>query len=438
MMRCRSIAQENRSERGRTRVPCSRPRPEEGRGSCFSGNRGVLRWGFLLLLVGLSLSPEVSAASGKASLKKIRYWVTPGYARVVLDLDRTVKYEVGRVEEDPASQRPERIFVDLFQTSCARDLPRKIELAQGPVRWIRASPYDARKGRLVLDLRRVEHYKVFQLDRPDRIVIDLWQAGAQPDENVGEVQKKEDVVTREERNAVRLPLIVLDPGHGGTDPGAIGKSGLQEKYVVYSIARELKRLLEKRGIANVVLTRNGDFFLSLKERTRLANARGADLFVSIHANASPRRQVRGIETYYLDNTTDRASIRLAAMENRSAGEQVDDLECILRDLRLSSNANESNLLAQTIQKSTVKSLGKKYRGVDDLGAKGNLFYVLLGAHMPSVLVEVSFLSNPDEEKRLKDPAYRNDIAQGISAGIEKYLDQPATYRLAAGSSAGLL
>jgi len=368
-----------------------------------------------------------------ASLKKIRTWCTPEYTRVVLDLDRSVTFQVGRLGADRDSGLPERLYVDLLRTRCAGDLPRRIELDQGPVENIRTAAFRKGTGRMVLDLRRMERYKVFSLEDPDRIVVDLWWN--REEEKAGEEASPQ--AARRDREEDRLPLIVLDPGHGGADPGAIGKKGLKEKDVVFAIARDLKRILEERDKARVVLTRKGDAYLSLKDRTRFANSMEADLFVSIHANASTHRTVRGIETYYLDNTTDRAAIRLAKLENRSEGGRIDDLHCILRDLRLSSNANESHILAQTLQRALTAGLRKKYSGIQDLGAKGNLFFVLLGAHMPSVLVEVSFISNPSEEKRLRSAAYQRNIAQGIADGIEAYLGQPTLYQLAAGPPPGV-
>jgi N-acetylmuramoyl-L-alanine amidase len=274
---------------------------------------------------------------------------------------------------------------------------------------------------MVLDLRQTEQYKIFRLDRPDRIVIDLWRTGSvMPPQEV----PPGGLRPGEEGGWLRpLPLIVIDPGHGGSDPGAIGRTGLEEKDVVFSISRRLKRILSESGKAKVALTRDKDVLLALEARTSMANTLGADLFVSIHANGSTARVARGVETYYLDNTTDRAAMRVADIENRAASKKEDDLQLILQDLRLSSNANASHQLAFLVQKELIGRLQKGYREVDDLGAKGNLFYVLVGAHMPSILVEVSFISNPDEEKRLRDPEYLEAVAGGVAAGIETFLDQ---------------
>ena len=387
---------------------------------------------WISLVFGWFLLGAEAWGSGPALLQAIRYSYTEAYARVVLDLDRSVDYEVGRVDADRSAGLPERIYLDLFATSRGGDVPERIELDQGPVEGIRISRHKQTAGRLVLDLRQVDRYKVFRLEGPDRIVIDLWGSG----QGGGQAAAPPRAGPKPDKKARRMPLVVLDPGHGGSDPGAIGPRGLQEKDVVLFVARDVKRILEERAVARVVLTRDGDTYLSLEERTRIANAQNADLFISIHANASRQRDIRGVETYYLDNTTDKASLRLAAIENRSAGAQIDDLGQILRDLRLSSNANESQILARTVQRSMTDTLRRSYRGIEDLGAKGNLFFVLIGAHMPSVLVEVSYISNPVEERRLADPAYRRVIARGIVHGIEAYLNQPTLHRLLAEAQAG--
>jgi N-acetylmuramoyl-L-alanine amidase len=389
-------------------------------------------WLGLSLVLGWAVAGVEASGSGTAVLQGIRYSHTTDYTRVVLDVDRFVKYEVGRVAANRPAGLPERIYVDLFSTTCGSNIPESIALDTGPVQGIRISRHDRSTDRLVLDLRGVERYEVFRLEAPDRIVIDLWRNGV----SAKEPGPPADAAANRGSRARKLPLVVLDPGHGGSDPGAIGPRGLKEKDVILAIAREVRRILEEGARAQVVLTREGDTYLSLEQRTRIANARNADLFISIHANASTHRNIRGVETYYLDNTTDKASLRLAALENRSAGAQLDDLAGILRDLRLSSNANESQILARTVQRSLTDTLRSGYRGVEDLGAKGNLFFVLIGAHMPSVLVEVSFISNPVEGRRLSDPAYRRAIAQGIARGIESYVERPAVYRLFAEAPAG--
>ncbi len=197
---------------------------------------------------------------------------------------------------------------------------------------------------------------------------------------------------------------------------------MKEKDVALGIAVYVKNILEGQKKAKVILTRDRDQFLPLERRAWIANSKDADVFVSIHANAHPSRSVRGVETYYLDNTTDRAAMRVAALENATPEKKGGDLSRILIDLRCNVNAWESNELAQMMQKAVVEKVRQKgYRGTRDLGAKGSLFYVLIGAHMPSILVEVAFLTNPSEEKRLATRDYQKALAEGIARGITDYL-----------------
>ncbi len=366
----------------------------------------------------------VGAAAGSpvASLQQVRYYCSAKYTRVVFDLDREVDYHVGRLDQDAAAGRPARIYVDLRDTLRSKDVGASTELKEGPVQTIRSGRYDSRTTRLVLDLRHAEDYNVFRLEQPFRIVLDLWWKKGERgggSSRTGQGEKGSSGTA-----APRLPLIVIDPGHGGKDPGASGRGGLHEKDVALSVARYVKTILEGRETAEVILTRDRDLFVPLERRAWIANSKDADLFVSIHANAHPNRGVHGMETYYLDNTTDRAAIRVAAMENDTPEKKTDQLSQILIDLRCNVNAWESNELAHTMQEALIQEVRHKgYRGTRDLGAKGALFYVLLGAHMPSVLVEVGFITNATEENRMKTVAYRKALAQGVALGITNYLQQ---------------
>jgi N-acetylmuramoyl-L-alanine amidase len=220
------------------------------------------------------------------------------------------------------------------------------------------------------------------------------------------------------------PLVVIDPGHGGCDPGTAAADGTTEKEVALAIALRLAAVLETEGI-RAELTRDTDTFLSLAERTATANRAGADLFVSIHLNSSPDIDVSGIETYYLNNTSDRATIRLARMENGSAGgyslSGSPNLNYILSDMRQQYKANDAAFLAQQIERDTSgevsSSLGIELK---PLGAMAGPFYVLVGAMMPAVLVECGFLSNPDETRLLETPAYQQAIANGIARAVGDY------------------
>ena len=222
----------------------------------------------------------------------------------------------------------------------------------------------------------------------------------------------------------RPRIIVLDPGHGGHDPGARGVDGVLEKDVVLAISHQLKERLERGIGATVLLTRSGDETRSLAERTAFANASGADLFISIHANADATGTLQGIETYTLNNTNDRATIRLASMEN-GPGFQVgrDDLSFILSDMVQSGKEEESTELAQRLHSRVLARLRSRYPDVRNLGVKKGPFYVLVGAYMPCVLVETSFLSHPVEGRRLASPAYQAAIVEGLYQGIGDFLGE---------------
>jgi N-acetylmuramoyl-L-alanine amidase len=218
------------------------------------------------------------------------------------------------------------------------------------------------------------------------------------------------------------PLVAIDPGHGGFDPGTESIGGAAEKDVALAISRRLAAALQTRGV-EVQLTRDDDRFLSLAERTRVANRIHADLFVSIHLNSSPEESTRGIETYYLNNTTDRSTIRLARIENGGdygAG-RAPNLNYILTNLQQDYKAHEASSLARMIEADVAISLDTTLGvRINTLGAKKGPFYVLVGAAMPAVLIECGFLSNPREAHLLLEDSYQQALAEGIALAITSY------------------
>lgn len=227
-----------------------------------------------------------------------------------------------------------------------------------------------------------------------------------------------------EQLGLKVRRVVIDPGHGGHDPGAIGKKGTKEKEIALAISKRLATHLRKQGL-EVMLTRDDDRYLKLEERTRFANDKHGDLFISIHCNASVNRKSHGIETYTLNISSDRYAIRLAARENASSEKSVSDLQFILADLATKANTGDSSRLAEHVQGSLVSHLGTKYDRIRDLGHKEALFYVLLGAKMPSILVETAFISNAEEEKRLATEAYQEELAVAIAKGVQRFLGDRA-------------
>ncbi|HYH94486.1 N-acetylmuramoyl-L-alanine amidase [Hyalangium sp.] len=223
-----------------------------------------------------------------------------------------------------------------------------------------------------------------------------------------------------EQLGLKVRRVIIDPGHGGHDTGAIGKSGTREKDVTLAMSLKLAEELRERGL-EVILTREDDHYVRLEDRAQFANDSHGDLFISIHCNAAASAKLRGIETYTLNISSDRYSIRLAARENASTEKGISDLQFILADLATKANTGESSRLASQVQKSLVGQLSKDYTGIKDLGTKEALFYVLLGVKMPAILVETAFLSHAEEEKRLASEEYQDSVAQAIAQGVEDFL-----------------
>lgn len=235
-------------------------------------------------------------------------------------------------------------------------------------------------------------------------------------------------VTLAQQLGLKVRRVVIDAGHGGRDAGAIGPDGTREKDVALAIATKLARRLEAMGL-EVVLTRDDDRFVTLEDRTRIANQKKGDLFISVHCNAAASKSLRGIETYTLNTSSNRYSIRLAARENATSERGVGDLRYILADLATRANTSESIRLARQVQRSLVTSLSAQYAGVRDLGTKEALFFVLLGAKMPAILVETSFISHPEEEKRLAKPEYQGKVADSIAHAVAGFLEDRARLTL---------
>jgi len=246
-------------------------------------------------------------------------------------------------------------------------------------------------------------------------------------ESPHEVKPEESlVVTRkvtspQRTNISKIRRIVVDPGHGGHDPGAVGSGGAQEKDIVLSIGLKLRQLLKEELGLDVVMTRSSDVFIPLEERTAIANKVNADLFVSVHANGANNRNASGIETYYLNLAKTEKAAQLAAKENGTSLEKVSVLQAILFDLMANYKLNDSAHLANDVQKSLHKKIRGLHADVKNLGVKQGPFYVLVGATMPSILVETAFLSNAQEELRLMEADYQEATAAGIMEGIRSYI-----------------
>jgi N-acetylmuramoyl-L-alanine amidase len=229
---------------------------------------------------------------------------------------------------------------------------------------------------------------------------------------------------------LKIARIVIDPGHGGHDTGTIGPSGLREKDVVLDVALRLRKLIVRRMGSEVIMTRHDDTFIPLEERTAIANEKSADLFISIHANASRDSEARGIETYYLNFTSDPAALALAARENASSQESVHQLQSLIQKIALSEKIEESRQFARTMDRSVARQLAADGARQPDRGVKKAPFVVLIGANMPSILTEISFLTNPHDERLLRRAQYRQKIAEAIFQGTLKYVNTLGSVKVA--------
>ena len=386
----------------------------------------------------VAFSEQTSASTRPpAVLNEIKHWSNPDYTRISLELDRDVTWEAHELAKG-APGKPGRVYIDLKRTHLGKGV-KDITIGDGLLKGARIGQYKAEVVRVVLDTENIKDYKIFPLSDPARLVIDV--RGERPTE----ISRLEPVVTAmperivvpklEEQSVFvekkpkqpkktvisKIRRIVVDPGHGGHDPGAVGPNGIQEKDVVLAIGLRLRELFKEELGVDVVMTRSTDVFIPLEERTAIANKVGADLFLSVHANAAANRSAAGIETYYLNLAKTDKVAQLAAKENGTSLEKVSVLQAILFDLMANYKLNDSAHLADEVQKSLHKKIRSRYGDVKNLGVKQGPFYVLVGASMPSILVETAFLSNAAEESRLKDPAYQEMTANGILEGVRSYI-----------------
>ncbi len=364
-----------------------------------------------------------SKASDGPIVTDIRTSSDGGKTRVVFDLTQNSEYTYGHLKSDPKKNLPNRIYVDIKKGTRGKTLNEKIVLKEGFVTDIRTGSVDPGVLRIVMDVRGPAEYKVFPLKSPDRIVVDISSGG--DGKGKGNAGKGEDIdiTPPTETPVTDIKVVVIDAGHGGRDPGAVGPTRYYEKTANYKIAKYLKEYLKSRLGLTVIMTRETDKYLTLKERTTLANKHNADLFISIHNNASRSRSVYGVSTYYLAVTSDRKALAVAARENDTTIERLTELDYILTDLMVSAKRNESSLLAKFVQDGMVSSLKGGYSNIKDDGIMQGPFWVLVGAQMPSILVECSYISNVREEKRLKSDKYLKKIAYGIYKGFEKYIKE---------------
>ena len=375
---------------------------------------------------------QTASMDAPALVEGLRFWSNPRYTRVVIDADRDTIFTYRELREDPAIGKPQRIYIDVHNSRLGKNIQKLIPINDDLLRDARAGQFSQDVVRVVVDIKSFKTFKIFSLKNPFRVVLDVWGIET---EGVAETREQPPLPPAISGDGKKIPpsaiakqlalgvrRIVIDPGHGGKDYGAPGyMKGVHEKTVVMQIAKRLKQMISDQIKCEAILTREKDQYLSLEERTAIANTQNADLFVSIHTNASRDHRAYGVETYILNLATDDEAIRVAAMENATSAKNISDLDSILQDLMQNAKVNESTRLASYVQQAMHSRLKSKYDSIRNKGIKQAPFYVLLGADMPAILVETSFISNARECKRLTSSRYQKLICQGIVDGIKRYI-----------------
>ncbi|MDX9787586.1 MAG: N-acetylmuramoyl-L-alanine amidase [Desulfobacterales bacterium] len=374
---------------------------------------------------------RMRTGSGLTTVSGLRFWSNANYTRIVIDVEKETTYAHRLLKKDPSIDKPQRLYVDFDRSRLGDGLQKLIPINDDLLLDARAGQYTPECVRVVVDIKSFKTYKVFSLRNPFRIVVDVWG-----DTDIGSRSasitlppsggQKEDfgksAIARQLALGVRR--IVIDPGHGGKDFGAPGyKRGVYEKDVVLQIGKRLAQKVRADLGCEVIMTRTSDRYLTLEERTAIANTSDADLFISIHTNAHSDSRAFGIETYFLNLATDNDAILVAARENATSTKNISDLQTILNDLMNNAKVNESSRLAAHVQNRLYEGLSNRYDRIKDKGVKQAPFYVLLGAQMPAILVETSFISNARECERLMNTTYQDRLTDAIIRGIKGYMKE---------------
>ncbi|KAF0189267.1 MAG: N-acetylmuramoyl-L-alanine [Desulfobulbaceae bacterium] len=419
---------------------------------------------------------ELPNVKNRSYVQPIEHWSSDNYTRIVIKTSRPVSFHEELLEK--VGEQPRRLFIDFDKSYIEPKYRAPIPIKDGLLQQVRTAQYTPEKVRVVLDIESIESYKIYSFPDPFRVIVDVH--GQQPAAVAAETKQTPEPTAQAdppettsvaspeppgtEASTAKKPLlipqdlhkikfsskskapapergapipspvlslaqqlnlgvrrIVIDPGHGGKDPGA-SAFGMKEKDIVLQVAKKLAIKLKQELGCEVLLTRNKDVFLSLEERTAIANTSGADLFISLHLNAHPSEKVYGFETYYLNLSTDPEAIRVAALENATSTHQLSDLQGILSDIMKNSKIDESSRLARQVQEALSSGLaGRNYPQVKSLGVKQAPFYVLIGAEMPAILIEMGFISNKTDAYHVKKEGYQDALSAEIVQGLQKYI-----------------
>ncbi len=376
----------------------------------------------LLALVAFSLL-GAERPPGLGDVTEIRTWSYPDYTRVVVELSRGIALEEDptvRLPADESASRPERLYIDLPEIWVGRRYADGVPVGDGLLQGVRLGQNTKRTSRLVVDLERYDSHRMFTLRSPDRVVIDIYGEARKKAEADSSVKKGgQSGTSRLSAQSRSMKTVVIDPGHGGKDPGAVGIGNAHEKDINLKLGLLLAERLRSRSF-NVVMTRSDDSFIDLETRTAIAESAKGDIFVSIHVNASENKRLRGIEIYYLDEEHERHNVEVAARENGVRPEDVDALQQTLARLRVAEASKLSQSLAQYVHRDLTEGLTQTYGRVSDLGVKKGPFYVLFMSSMPAILVEAGFLTNPQDAKLLSSKRYLDVMAAQIASGLGHY------------------
>ena len=410
----------------------------------------------------------VPAVASPALVRDVRFKAYPDHTRVVLDLQRSTSFTQNRLNN------PDRIIIELQNTLLGKTAKDRLTDTKLPDEITITQPHP-RSVAIALDMGAISDYKLLPLSRPDRLVVDIFNhgvaqpppppqkaavaephapsgvdAGAPPSALVAPPAAETPAlapdpppvapIVQARKPAPRgiLPpprldtasrdvkIIVIDPGHGGKDPGAVGRSGMAEKDITLFVALRVRELIIRHLKKGVLMTRDRDVFIELEDRAKFANNMGADLFVSIHVNSHPQRSTKGVEIYHFGEASDRRALEVAAREN---GTPIKDTgigwEYLVADLLTTKKVQESLELAWTTKKAMLTRLDDYY-DVEDHGVKTAPFYVLRFTTMPSILAEIAFITNPTEERLMQSDAFLNRMADAIFDGIKAYVKPAQT------------
>jgi len=355
------------------------------------------------------------AFAGSYEIKKVDYEALPGSTKVFVEISSEVGYVATELVSDLTPSSHPKLKVVFYPAELTFP-QREIKLKENEfIEQVRLNQETLNSVNMVLDLTDKEYTYNIYPDGPSRMVIDLKSPGK---DIIADLLRGESSPSIPEKKKVWR--IILDAGHGGKDPGAIGSAGLKEKEVTLKVAEELTKLLKKESGVEVYLTREKDQYVSLDRRAELANQWEGDLFISIHANAGFNKVAHGVETFFNSkHPYGEGAIEVAKRENKELSNGISpEAEMILWDMLQTRYREESNEFSHIVQKRLSEATG-----LEDRGTKSAGFYVLRGVAMPAILVEIGFISNPVEERKLKNENFRKKIAQGIFEGIKEYMER---------------